>query len=153
MKINKNQFIQLVSNINSEKSIIVKSKTIVKMNKRNNPYYDKIVKKNVGVFNIGFDYGEKMCKYNPEFVVGENKVGNHINKSILFNDNTQKHYLFCEPVNTIQTKFELNGEAVNRELFEKFLPKRNENPVKINSFCIDNVESVEIDGNEFHLED
>lgn len=138
-KITKKQFIQLVSNITTETLIILKSITLIKMSKKNNPYYDKILKYNIGLFNIGFNYETKMKQYDENFIVKENKVGDHLNKCILFNYNTQKHYLFCEALNTIKTKFKLNGEDINKEVFELFLPTRTNNPIKVNSFCTDNV--------------
>lgn len=149
--ITKEQFIQLVSNITTETQIILKSITLVKMNKKNNPYHDKILKHNIGLFNIGFDYESKMRLYDPNFVVKENKVGDHLNKCILFNFNTKKHYLFCEALNTIKTKFEINGEAINKSVFEMFLPKRNDNPIKVNSFCIDNVVGFILNNVEYNI--
>ena len=97
--INRNELLTLLSNVEKSTFVNLVTETKLRMNKRNNPYYDKVIKRSKCNFLIGNDYGtrvnsnEKKEGLEGDFVSEENKVGNHVSKCVLFNENTQSHYL------------------------------------------------------------
>jgi len=82
------------------------TQTVPKMNKGKglnaNPFIGRIVKITKGNVMICSDYEKRvnnnLSKENKEndFVAQQNKVGNHVNKCVLFNENLNTYYLMYE---------------------------------------------------------
>ena len=124
----------------------LKTETTVKMNKTNNPFYGLITKKSEIRVLLGSNYQDRVNnnlekeEKDRDFIAESCKVGNHVSECVLYNENTKLFYLQAEYFKEIKPKVEFyfNGKLIEKELFEKFLPKEtkpNQNGLtkKVNS--------------------
>ena len=90
------EMVNLFGQVTKSTFINILSQTMVRMNKTGNIYYNRISKTTSGNFLIGNDYekrvfvgGEKegISKEENTFQVEPSKVGEHISKCVLFNQN------------------------------------------------------------------
>lgn len=131
------------------------TETIVRMNKTNNPYYGEVKKISKIRPSIGVDYKKRVEKEMgiENFVPQPCKVGEHVSKSVLFNENTGKNYLQYEYFPEIKTDVEYkhNGNPIDKQLFESFMVKSSPNKYGVNlvSVTIDNIKEIHIDGYEY----
>jgi len=111
----------------------IKIETVLKMNKKNNPYFDRIIKKSEIRVLLGSNY-ENRVNNNLEkedkesnFVAESCKVGNHVSECILFNENTQLFYLQYEYFKEIKPKvsYYYNDNIIELEKFADFLPQKS----------------------------
>jgi len=138
--------------------------TVPRMNKKGNDLFGRVTKHKIGRILIGMDY-EKRVNNNLEkegqergFVSQESKVGTHVNKCILWNENKQKFYLFHEWFSEVKPKTEIKVDGremneVEKMLFDSFLVKSNsyggqglEREVQVLSVSLDNVKQLTHNG-------
>jgi hypothetical protein len=162
--INKTELLNILLGV--EKStfggLVTKSK--VRMNKTNNPYYDKVFKVSKCNYLLGNDYGTRVDTnlekegFEPNFVPMENKVGNHVSKCVLFNEKTQSHYLMVERFDEIKPKVEyvFEGNQIDKMLFNDYMVKvsntsRQEQERKVNvlSFKLDSIKELSLGGKHY----
>ena len=162
--INKVEMLNLLSNVEKSTFINLVTETKVRMNKTNNPYYDKVIKKSKSNFLIGNEY-ETRVRTNegkegltPDFVSQENKVGTHISKCVLFNEKTQSHYLQVERFDEIkpQVEFIFEGNEIDKMLFNDFMVKTSnttrqeqDRVVKVLSFKLDSIKEFSLGGQHY----
>jgi len=143
----------------------LETETNVRMNKTGNPFHNQIKKTSFLNVLLGNDYKGRVVKKtgNVDFEPEKNRVGEHISKCVLFNENTRKHYLQYEnfdyksipnyPKNLIPPDpiFRYNGDEIDRELFRSFLIKSSPNKYGINflSVTIENIKECHLDGNHY----
>lgn len=167
-KIDRNELLTLLSNVEKSTFVNLVTETKLRMNKRNNPYYDKVIKKSKCNFLIGNDY-ETRVKGNeskegltPDFVSMENKVGNHISKCVLFNEKTQSHYLMVERFDEIKPKVEyiFEGNQIDKMLFNDYMVKvsessrqEQERKVMVLSYKLDSIKELSLNGQKYIVED
>ena len=169
-KILQGEFIKMMNEVKNPTFMNLVTHTIPKMNKGGreglNKYYGKVVKKKSVRVLIGGEY-EQRVKGNEikgggegNFQVSENKVGNHINNVILYNENTKKYYLQYEWFMEVKPKveFEFEGNPIDQTLFESWLVKSNnyknqpsERKVQTLSVSLDNVKEVSYNGNIYEF--
>jgi hypothetical protein len=127
----------------------LKIETVLKMNKKNNLYFDKIKKKSSQNVLLGANYQNRvnnnLLKEEKEsnFIAESCKVGQHISECVLYNENTQLFYLQYEFFKEIQPRVEyfFNGNIIEKEKFSEFLPQKsvaNQNGLvkKVNSITV-----------------
>ena len=125
------------------------------MNKTGNPYYNLVTKVTTGNILVGNSYETRVGNItdNPDFVPEENKVGEHVSKCVLFNENTGKHYLQYEWFNKITPKSEytFNGNPIEKTLFESYMTKYKPNKYGLNfqSVTIDNIKEIHLNGDQY----
>ena len=126
-----------------------------KMRKTDNPYFDRVVKITKGNILMGNSYEKRVQNEtgNPNFVADVCKVGEHVSKCVLHNDNTGKDYLqyewFEEVVPKSEYKFE--GNPIEKRMFESFMGTYvpNKNGVNFQSVTISNIKECHFNGNEY----
>lgn len=162
--INKVEMLNLLSNVEKSTFINLVTETKVRMNKTNNPYYDKVIKKSKSNFLIGNEY-ETRVRTNegkeglePNFVSMENKVGNHVSKCVLFNEKTQSHYLQVERFDEIkpQLEYTFEGNEIDKMLFNDFMVKvsntirqEQDRVIKVLSFKLDSIKELSLNGQHY----
>jgi len=132
--ITETEMLEILSNVESSTFINIVSTTKVRMNKTNNPYFDKVFKVNKCNYLIGNEYETRVNTNDKKeggegnFQSEENKVGNHVSKCVLFNEKMNSHYLqverFVEVKPNVTYLFE--GNEVEKTLFESYLTKVSE---------------------------
>ena len=166
IKINRQELLLLLLSVEKSTFINLVTETKVRMNKTNNPYYDKVIKKSKCNYLIGNDYetrvrtNESKEGLTPDFISQVNKVGLHVSKCVLFNDKTQSHYLQVEKFDEIKPKidFEFEGNQIDKMLFNDFMVKVSENSrqeqeriVKVLSFKLDSIRELSLNGDYYHI--
>ncbi|MDI3349939.1 hypothetical protein [Mycoplasmopsis arginini] len=166
--INKVELLDLLLPIEKSTLINLVSETKLRMNKRNNPYFDKVIKKSKCNFLIGNDYQTRVQKneskegLTPDFISEENKVGNHVSKCVLFNEKTQSHYLQVERFDEIKPKVEyiFEGNQIDKMLFNDFMVKvsntsRQDQERKVNvlSYKLDSIKEISLNGQKYVVQD
>ena len=142
------------------------TETNVRMNKTGNPYHNKITKKSIQNVMIGTTY-ENRVNNNLEreekernFEVSENKVGEHLSKVVLYNDNTKKYYLQYERFNEVKPTVEyiFEGNEIEKKLFENFMIKSNnysnqgtDRTVNILSVTLNNIKQITLNGQKYKV--
>jgi hypothetical protein len=135
----------------------LKIETNLKMNKKNNPYFDRIIKKSEIRILLGSNYENRvnnnLKKEDKEsnFVAESCKVGGHVSECVLYNEKTELFYLQYEYFKEIQPKVEFyfNDKLIEKELFTEFLPQKsvpNQNGLenKVNSITVKMINIKEI---------
>lgn len=162
--ITKVEMLEILSRVEKSTFINLVTETKLRMNKRNNPYYDKVIKKSKSNFLIGNDYetrvqtNESKEGLTPDFVSEENKVGNHVSKCVLFNDKTQSHYLMVERFDEIkpQVEYVFEGNQIDKMLFNDFMVKvsetsrqEQERKVMVLSYKLDSIKEFSLGGEHY----
>lgn len=142
-----------------DKGTFVQMETITKlrMNKggreNSNTYYDKVFKHTTQKCLLGNDYGTRVQNKtdDPDFVPQPCKVGEHLTKCVLYNENTEKYYLQYEWFDKVPPKSELlfDGVVVSDDMykeFETYIVKSSSNKFGIYfpSVTIDNIISLSL---------
>jgi hypothetical protein len=137
----------------------IKIETVLKMNKKNNPYFGLITKKSEIRILLGSNYQNRVNnnleKENKvsDFIAESCKVGNHISSCVLYNENTQLFYLQYEYFKEIKPKVEYfhNENLIELEKFIEFIPEKttaNQNGLlkKVNSITvkIENIKEISL---------
>jgi hypothetical protein len=165
-KITKNEMLVILSEVEKSTFINLVTETKVRMNKRNNPYFDKVIKKSKSNFLIGNDY-ETRVRTNegkegltPDFQSEENKVGTHISKCVLFNEKTQSHYLMVERFDEIkpQVEYTFEGNSIDKVLFQDYMTKvyesqkqEQERKVMVISYKMDSIKEFTLNGQKYEV--
>jgi hypothetical protein len=154
--ISQENLIEILKDIDKGTFVSIETLTKVRMKKTDNPFYEKVQKysrKNVRPIP---DYEKRMKKTNEEFVVAENKVGQHISPCVIFNEKYNKHYFSYETFDNshIETKYiDENGNPIEKELFQPFLPTyNNDRDVKIFSVGVENIKSISYKGVKYEVD-
>ena len=168
--VNEQELILVLSQVTKPTMINLVTKTIQKdMNKTGNPFFGKVEKVTTCNYLIGTDYESRVINNDIKeggegnFEAKENSVGNHITKCVLFNENTNKHYLMVEFFNESKPKTEyyFEGNTIEKHMFESWLKQRNESSrqpqerkVNVRSFMTSNILELSLNGNKYiHIED
>ena len=155
-KIDQQSLINILKDIDKGTFVSIETLTNVRMKKTGNPYFDKLKKysrKNVRPIP---DYEKRMKKTNEEFVVAENKVGEHVSPCVLYNEKYGKYYFSYETFDNshIETKYiDENGNPIEKEVFQPFLPTyNNDRDVKIFSVGVENIKGISYKGVKYEVE-
>lgn len=168
IKVTENEMLQILLSLDKPTFTNIKSKVVTRMNKRNNPYFEKVFKTTEGNYFIGGDY-EKMVNNqikkedleNIDFKSKECSVGNHVSKCILYNENTEKHYLQHYVFREIPLKstYEFEGNEIEKQLFESYLVKKSENKTQPQerkivppTFKMESILEMSLNGNRYVIE-
>lgn len=166
--INKTELLNILLGVEKSTFGNLVTKSMVRMNKKNNPYYGKVFKVSKCNYLLGNDYGIRVQKneskegLTPDFVPMENKVGNHISKCVLFNENTQSHYLMVERFDEIkpQVEYVFEGNQIDKMLFNDFMVKvsetsrqEQERKVMVLSYKLDSIKELSLNGQHYVVQD
>ena len=160
------QLLLLLATITKSTFVNLVTRTIVKMNKKGNPYFEKVFKVRTGNYLAGNDYQNRvntnLAKEGKEtdFVGAKNNVGNHLTKALLYNENTKKYYFQYERFDNspLETVFHFEGMPIDESKFKNFvvIPKSYENQgliksVKVMSVTTTNIHMLTVNGTKYHI--
>ena len=168
MSISKNELITLLSTIEKPTFTNIVMETKVRMNKTNNPYFDKIVKRSKCNYSLGVNYENRVI--NNE--VKEGLEGNfqtekpsgktHISKCLLVSDKDNSiHYVMLERFNEIKptNEYICEGNQIEKQLFEGFMTKvyestkqEQERKVMVITPNIENIKEISLNGVHYTIE-
>ena len=166
MSIGKQELISILMEQEKGTFVNLVTETKVRMNKRNNPYFDKVIKRSKCNYLLGMDYQERVRKneekegMEPDFVTEECKVGEHISKCVLFNEKLNTHYVMVERFDEIkpQVEYTFEGNEIDKGLFEDFMVKyteskkqEQERKVNVLTFKVDNIKEISLNGVHYEI--
>jgi hypothetical protein len=168
-QITKTELIELLNGVQSSTFVHLVTETNVKMNKTNNPYFNKVTKKSSCNFLMGNDY-EKRVNTNEikeglegTFEVEEMKGKEHISKVVLRSTNIEKpikYYLMVERFVEIKPKVEyiFEGNTIEKMLFESYMSKvseskkqQQERKVIVNTYGIDSIKQISFGKEQYEI--
>ena len=160
------QLVSILVSVSSSTFVNLFIETEPRMNKRGNPFFGRVKKITSGNYLIGCDYEQRVQNneqregIEPTFEASENKVGYHIGKCVLHNDNTGKDYLFYERFDETppQVQFTCDGDVIEKQLFEDYLVKSSgysnqglDRTVKVQSVKIENIKEMTLNGVRYEV--
>ena len=166
--ITENELIVLLNNQTKYQFTNVKMRTPQKMNKTDNPYFEKIEKETEGNFNVGVDY-ERRVKNNEDkeglpttFESEKPKGKHHISKCVLQkDDNENVHYVMLERFTNLKPKVEFyfEGQTIEKHLFESFISPISESKkqvqqkkVEVMTPKISNIMEITLNGTRYEIQ-
>jgi len=167
MSIGKQELISILNEQEKGTFVNLVTETKVRMNKKNNPYFDKVIKRSKCNYLLGMDYEKRVIVnyekegLNPNFQSEECKVGAHISKCVLFNEKLNSHYVMVERFDEIkpQVEYTFEGNEIDKGLFEDFMVKyteskkqEQERKVNVLTFKVDNIKEISLNGNHYEIE-
>jgi hypothetical protein len=168
-KITKQELITLLSEVNKPTFTNVVMETKVRMNKTNNPYYDKVIKRSKCNYSLGVNYEKRVgTNYEKEglentFEVEKPSGKTHISKCLLVDDKTQSvHYVMLERFDEIkpQNEFIFEGNEIDKIIFESYMVKVSESQkqeqdkkVMVITPKIENIKEISLQGTKYILQD
>jgi hypothetical protein len=166
--VTKEEIINILNEQEKGTFVNILSETRVRMNKKNNPYYERVMKRNKCNYLLGVSYEDRVIGNGTKegidmstFEVQENRVGEHVSKCVLFNEKTQKHYVMVERFIEVkpQTEYLMEGNSIDKTLFQDYLVKVSESKtqpqerkVLVQSFTIDNIRELSLNGTKYVIE-
>ena len=170
LKINSNELLTILSNIETPTFTHIVSQTKPKMNKTGNPYFDKVIKTSKGNYFIGGNY-EDMVRVRqgkegmePDFVSLPCTVGTKVEgtRCVQFNEKLNRYYLqyFIFESSNIKSEYTFEGNTIDKVLFENFLVKKSEssrqpqeNKHIPQSFMLSSIKEITLNGTKYLIED
>lgn len=164
--IDKNELLNLCVGIDKSKFINLVTETITRMNKKGNPYHDKVIKRQTCNYLVGNEYQTRVRTNDTKeggegnFESQPNKIGTHISKCVLFNERTNEHYLQVEYFNESKPQIEyyFEGTTIDKHLFESWLVKKSETTrqpqerlVNVMSFKLSSIKEITLDGKKYKV--
>jgi hypothetical protein len=167
--INKVELLQLLMNIESSTFVNLVTETKVRMNKTNNPYFDKVIKRNKCTYLVGNDY-EKRVNSNEvkeglegDFKSEEMKGKKHISKCVCVDTKTESvHYLMVERFDEVKpqkTEYICEGSPIEKQLFETYMTKvyesnkqEQERKVMVITPKLDSIKEITLNGTHYIIE-
>jgi len=154
-KINKETLVQLLSNVEKGEFVNIETLTMVKMNKRNNPYYEKVFKKSSKNVRTLPDYEKRVQNKteNPNFESKPNWF-EHVSPCVVKNRKSEEKYFMYESFDklTVKNEFTHENEVIEKEVFEPFLPTYKERDINVFTVKMDNIKKLSYKGVRYEIE-
>lgn len=165
--ITRQELITLLSEITKPTFTNVVMETKVSMNKTNNPYYDKVIKKSSCNYSLGIDYQKRVnnnyikegieSTFESEKPSGKHHVGN--SKCLLIDDKTESvHYVMLERFDEIkpQNEYIFEGNEIDKQIFQDYMKKSSESQkqeqekkVMVITPKIENIKEISLGGTKY----
>ena len=158
LRITRTDMVSVFNNVEKPTFVNLVTNTIVRMNKKGNPYHDQVIKHLSSNFYIGSTYEDRvnnnLVKEGKEntFVSSTPSGKRHISKCILTDTKTEsKFYLMCEWFKRSYPKvsYKFQENSIDKVLFEDYLVKRTEsvkqdldNKVNIVTYGMESIKEV-----------
>jgi hypothetical protein len=163
--ITRQELITLLSEIDKPTFTNVVMETMVRMNKTNNPYYNKVVKRSKCNYSLGVNYENRVINnYTKEgiestFETEKPSGKTHISKCLLVSDKDNSvHYVMLERFDEIKptNEFIFEGNEIDKQLFQDFMVKYTESQkqeqdrkVMVITPKIENIKEMSINGTKY----
>lgn len=168
MTIGQQELITLLSTIENPTFTNIVMETKVRMNKTNNPYYDKVVKRSKCNYSLGVNYenrvnnNEKKEGLEGNFETEKPSGKTHISKCLLIDDKTQSvHYVMLERFDEIKptNEYIFEGNEIEKQLFEGYMTKvyesqkqEQERKVMVITPKLENIREISLNGIHYTIE-
>ena len=168
MTIGQQELITLLSTIEKPTFTNIVMETKVRMNKTNNPYYDKVVKRSKCNYSLGVNYENRVNKNEKKeglegnFETEKPSGKTHISKCLLIDDKTQSvHYVMLERFDEIKptNEYIFEGNEIEKQLFEGYMTKvyesqkqEQERKVMVITPKIENIKEISLNGVHYTIE-
>ena len=146
--INFQQLLDLLMNIDKSQFQYMVTSTKVRMNKTNNPYFDKVIKRKKQTTLPVVDYNQRVNSINgtTDFTSIPSTVGVHVSECVIYNAKYNRYYFNYEffGVDENNIDYIMDDENINRDDFKQFEVKRSYDPnkPKFNSVMVSNINEV-----------
>lgn len=162
VKVNLDGLVKALMTIKGATPATFEAVTSVKMNKTNNPYFDRVQKKQKSNVFINFNYANAVNKQltkegkEADFVPQPRKWGVHVpGTPLVLHKNAyylEARFLNNEP----KTEYLLDGQPVDKAIFETYLPGKKEvksqgtdKEIIIRDFKIESMRSITFGGKTY----
>lgn len=167
IKVTENEMLEILLSVDKPTFTNIKSRTIPKMNKTGNPYFEKVFKVTEGNYFIGGSYEDMVNKrmekegMEPTFESKECSVGNHVSKCVQHNERLNRYYVqyFTFETSNLKSSFEFEGNEIEKQLFESYMVKRSEtsrqpqeNKHDPKSLGLSSILEMSLNGNRYVIE-
>jgi len=172
--ITESELIVLLNDVKTSTFTNVVTETKVRMNKKNNPFFDKVIKRSSCNYLMGNDY-EKRVITNSEkegietIFQSEKPTGkHHISKVVLESDpkfvdgveipTEKKYYLMVERFDEIKpvNEYKMEGDPIEKMMFESYMVKvsesqkqEQERKVSVITPLISNIREISLGGEKY----
>lgn len=154
-KISKDQLTTLLMEVTKGEFVNIETTTIVKMNKKGNPYYNQVFKTSNKNVRCLPDYENRMRNNtnNPEFVTKPNWFTHETDCVVSKNSDTSQKYFMYETFENVgvRNKYIHNGQEIQKEVFSSFLPTYQDRDVQVFTINIDNIKKVSMKGQRYEV--
>jgi len=165
--VSKDQMIEVLRGVTSAVPATVTTLTIEKMNKKNNPYLDRVIKKTISNVFINYDYqkavNNRLVKEGKEadFVAKPRVWGTRVQGTPLVEHNNAFYVsLGYLTKNSPKVEYRMDGEIIDKSVFQEFLPaasKSNtqglDNDVVVRDVQVENVYELKVAGKIYQRND
>jgi hypothetical protein len=169
LRITRTDMVSVFNNVEKPTFVNLVTNTIVRMNKKGNPYHDQVIKHLSSNFYIGSTYEDRVnnnrLKEDKEndFVSSIPSGKRHISKCILIDTKTEtKFYLMCEWFKRSYPKvsYKFQNDSIDKVLFEDYIVKRTESvkqdldkKVNIVTYGMESIKEVRLNKTRYILID
>lgn len=155
--IGQTELLELLMNIDKSKFNFIVTSTKVRMNKTNNPFYDRVIKRKKMTTLPVVDYNKRVNNMNEttDFVSVPSTVGVHVSECVLYNEKFDRYYFNYEFFTTVpDVNFTMDNEEIDREEFREFEVKSSYNPNKpnFNSVMLTNIKEISMNNVHYIVE-
>ena len=159
-----NELLRVLLQVHDGQFVFLNYTTLEEMNKggrsHSNPYYGRIKKHVQSRVRPLFDYSDRVNNnrgkegIDTPFVVGENRVGEHVSPCVTFNEKLGRHYFMYEFFKEVKPMIEYtcDGDPIEKSLFNQYIVKKSDpknqgvlRPVNTRQVNIDNINEITID--------
>jgi len=154
-KISKDQLTTLLMEVTKGEFVNIETTTIVKMNKKGNPYYNQVFKTSNKNVRCLPDYEKRVQKKtdNSEFVSRPNWFTHDTDCVVSKNsDPSQKYFMYETFENqSVRNTYIHNGNEINRNVFVDWLTTYQDRDVQVFTINIDNIKKVSMKGQRYEV--
>ena len=166
--INRVELENLLISVEKSEFVNLITETKERMNKTNNPYFEKVMKLTKRNYLSGNKYQDRVRSnqvkegLEPDFVSKKSNVGEHISKCVLFNQNTNTKYFEVEPFDQIKpiVNYTFEGNTIDKVLFQDYKVKSSntsrqpqEKKVNVLTFKLESIKEVSLRGQHYVVKD
>lgn len=154
-KIDKSTLVEILSQVEKGEFVNIESITNVKMKKTGNPYYNSVVKRSSKNVRCLPDYEKRVQNKtnNPEFESKPNWF-QHISPCVVKHRNNDNTYFMYETFEgqSVRNEFIHNGQPIQKEVIQPFLPEYKEREVQVFTIKTDNIKKISYKGVRYEVD-
>jgi hypothetical protein len=154
-KIDQQTLVEILSQVEKGEFVNIESITKVKMRKTGNPYYNSVVKRSSKNVRCLPDYEKRVQNKtnNPEFESKPNWF-QHISPCVVKHRNNDNTYFMYETFEgqSVRNEFIHNGQPIQKEVIQPFLPEYKEREVQVFTIKTDNIKKISYKGVRYEVD-
>jgi hypothetical protein len=167
-KINQQELITLLTTIEKPTFTNIVMETKVRMNKTNNPYFEKVIKRSKCNYSLGVNYESRVNNNEVKeglegnFETEKPKGKTHISKCLLVNDtDNSTYYVMLERFDEIKptNEYIFEGNEIDKQLFESYMTKvyesqkqEQERKVMVITPKLENIREISLNGVHYEID-